>query len=268
MTTSKPSVPRRRAAWCVALTGVFAGGLIVLFGVIAVGMPFALSHRNDLPLEKLYGDTAVGLASRMQGGSQTNPLGTNPRAIESGRMAYTGSCATCHGVNGDGKGAFGDALYPPASDLRGHDTQEKSDAQLYWIIKNGLSFAGMPGFAGQYDDQGIWALVTYTRSLGKPGAQGAAIVPTPTADQLAKANPGGDATARGAAVYFAQGCHLCHGAVGNAPGELRLRGGGREGSEAVRRGRPGMPAYGPNMISDAQLSDLVQYLNTMGGGRG
>ncbi|MBI5880095.1 MAG: c-type cytochrome [Chloroflexi bacterium] len=267
MTTPKPSNPGRRLPWGGLLIGLVVGALGVLFLVVAVGMPFALGHRNDLPLEKLYGDAAVSIAS-MQGGNQTNPVANNPRAIENGRVAYTGSCATCHGVAGDGKGMFGEGLYPPASNLRAHDTQEKSDAQLFWIVKNGLSFAGMPGFAAQYDDQNIWALVAYTRSLGKSNAQGALVVPTPTTEQLAKADPAGDAAARGAAVYFAQGCQLCHGAIGNGPGELGLRGGSREAQQVVRRGRPGMPAYDASQISDAQLNDMIQYLNTFPRGRG
>jgi len=268
VTSPQSSASSRRPPWGGLLAGVVIGALGVLVLVVAFGMPFALGHRNDLPLEKLYGGAAVSIAS-MQGGSAANPLANNSRAMESGRVAYTGSCASCHGVGGDGKGVFGDGLYPPASDLRAHDTQEKSDAQLFWIIKNGLSFAGMPGFAAQYDDQGIWMLVAYTRSLGKAGKQGAYSVPTPSPEQLAKADPAGDAAARGAAVYFAQGCHLCHGPAGDGPGELGLRGGGREAQQVVRRGRAGMPAYGSDQISDAQLSDMIQYMNSFPrGGRG
>lgn len=232
--------------------------------VLLVGMPFALAHRRDLPLERLYGDLAVELAVRTQAGNAQNPVAQDRRALASGREAYTGSCAVCHGATGDGRGAFGEGLYPPASDLRTHDTQEKSDAQLFWIIKNGLSFAGMPAFGGQYNDQAIWSLVTYTRSLASTGAQ-ALPIPTPTADQLALVDPAGDAAHRGGAVYYAQGCNLCHGPVGNAPGELGLRGGGREAPEAVRRGRPGMPAYGANLITEAELNDLVAYMNTFSG---
>ncbi len=238
--------------------------LLVLF----VGMPLALGHRSDLPLEKLYGDLAVGIAVKTQAGSAQNPVAQNPRAMEAGRIAYTGSCSVCHGANGDGKGAFGQAIYPPATDLRAHDTQEKSDAELFWIVKNGLSFAGMPGFGQQYNDQAIWSLVAYTRALANSaGAQSGEMVPTPTSDQLAMADPNGDALHRGAAVYFALGCQNCHGVGGNAGGELRLREGGREGAQVVRRGRSGMPAYGPNQITDAQLSDLQAFMSTFSGAR-
>ena len=260
---------RRRAGrfWIAAIVGLVLGALGMLAAVLGIGMPLAVGHRNNLPLEKAYGNGAVGIASRLGAGKAQTPAAQNRGAVVTGREAYTGSCAVCHGATGDGNGAFGQALFPPATDLRGHDTQEKSDAQLFWIIKNGLSFAGMPGFASQYDDQGIWALVAYTRSLGGSGASGALPVPTPAAAQLALADPTGNPAAQGAAVYFAQGCQTCHGASGEAPGELRLRGGGREATEAVRNGRRGMPAYAPTQLPDSQLTVLLAYLDTFSGGQ-
>src|SRR5205823_11475590 len=140
------------------------------------------------------------------------------------------------------------------TDLTGGDAREKSDAQLFWITKNGLSFAGMPGFGDQYDDQAIWALVAYTRAL-QGGQAGPIPVPTPSAEHLSVADPAGNPAQRGASVYFAQGCQACHGAVGEAPGELGLgRGGGGPG-RGGGRGGPGMPASGPGRTPDAQLGD-------------
>lgn len=266
MSTATPTVQERRPrfAWLLLVVGLIGGTGLAFIFVVLVGMPLALGHRNDLPLEKLYGNFAVGFVVRMLAGNQTNPLGQNNRALEAGRNAYTGSCGECHGATGDGKGAFGQALYPPATDLRSHDTQEKSDAQLFWIVKNGLSFAGMPGFGDQYGDQDIWAMVSYIRSLGSQSARPLA-VPTTTAEQRAAADPNGDAKARGAAVYFALGCHECHGPVGNAPGELGLRPEQREANRAIREGRPGMPAYDQAQLSDAQFNDLMQYVSTFRG---
>lgn len=228
--------------------------------------PLLLTHHSDLPLERAYGNAAVSLVSRVLSTGASNPLAGNTRAIQAGRDAYVGSCAVCHGANGNGRGAFGQATYPQATDLTGEDAKELSDAQLFWITKNGLSFTGMPGFADQYTDQDVWSIVNFIRQLQRGGAAGLN-VPAPTAAQLSFADPlSTNAAARGAAVYFAQGCQYCHGAVGNAPGELALHEGE---TEAVRRGRAGMPAYDASQISAAQLADLTAYLRTFSrGGRG
>ena len=115
----------------------------------------------------------------------------------------------------------------------------------------------MPAFADSYKDQDIWSLVAYLRELQRGGAS-AIDVPPASGSDLSLADPRGDAVARGAAVYFAQGCALCHAANGEAPGSLFIR--GRIETEVVRRGERGMPAYGTDRISDAELKDLEAYL--------
>ena len=259
----KPNRPQ--VLW--GLVGMAFGICVALGTGLVVGGPFLVAHRQDLPLELAYGHYAVKAAARLLGGNTANPDASNFRAVSAGRAAYTGSCSECHGADGKGNGVYGTQTYPPATDLTSKDAKELTDSQTFWIIKNGLSFTGMPGFASQYNDSDIWAMVTYVRQL-QNGQATSANVPKTTNAQLMLANPNGNAIQRGAAVYFAQGCADCHGAIGNAPGELGLRGGGREANRAVRDGRRGMPAYGPSQISDSQLTDLAAYMNTFAGNRG
>jgi mono/diheme cytochrome c family protein len=240
--------------------GIIIAGIV---GLVAVG-PLIVAHRQDLPLETKYGSYAVSVAARLGAPTVGNWTSQSFRGAEAGRAAFTGSCASCHGATGNGKGVFGQATYPPATDLTTNDAKEKSDAELFWITKNGLSFTGMPAFGSQYSDQEIWSLVQYVRSL-QNGQATSENVPEPTMAQLQVADPHGNAAQRGAAVYFAQGCQYCHGAVGNASGQLALRG-GREGDRAIRDGRRGMPAYGTDLISDAELADLQAYMATFSDG--
>lgn len=252
----------RRRRW---LSGPVLGAVIGAVGALALALwlapPLALLHRSGLPFEALYGNAAVSFATYLGGaGNQVNPLAGDFNGILAGRKAYSGSCAICHGDKGDGRGAWGQSTYPPATDLTSQTTRAYSDAQLYWIVKNGLSFAGMPGFGSQYSEQNLWSLVTYLRALQRHQSDPLGIA-TPTAEQLALGDIQGNAVQRGAAVYFAQGCHLCHGAVGEAPGGLAL-----ESSdnlvEAVRKGDDAMPFYGNDRITDAELADLTAYLDT------
>ena len=230
--------------------------MAALLLVLVVALPFALTHRQDLPLERVYADVAVSLVSRILGGDAPNPVTDDQRALASGRAAYTGSCAVCHGVKGDGRGVFGRTTYPDATDLTG--VKNKSDAQLFWIVKNGLGFTAMPAFGGQYKDADIWAIVAYIRVLQR-GTASALAIPEPSLAQLAAADPTGSRQTRGAAIYFALGCHLCHGPEGDAPGDLSIH--GRIETDVVRKGDDrGMPAYGQDIISDAELADLETYL--------
>jgi mono/diheme cytochrome c family protein len=233
--------------------GVLVAGVVGL----VVALPLALTHRDDLPFERAYAGAVVGLVARLQAGDATNPVANDRAARDVGRAAYTGSCAICHGAKGDGRGRFGPALYPEAADLLGEQTKRKTDAELFWIIKNGLGFTAMPAFGSVYTDEEIWSVVTFLRSL-QQGATSAIEVRAASPEELLQADPAGDVAARGAAVYFAMGCHLCHGGDANGPGELSIR--GRIGSDVVRRGEGGMPSFGPDLVSDAELRDLVDYL--------
>jgi len=234
------------------------GAIVALVLVLVVALPLALTHRQDLPLERVYGDATVSVVSRVLGGDAANPLANDSRALATGRIEYTGSCAVCHGARGDGRGVFGPTTYPDATDFTTEAAKGKTDAQLFWIVKNGLGFTGMPAFGGQYKDADIWAMVAYLRHL-QSGSASALAIPEPSLAQLAAADPSVSRQARGAAIYFALGCHLCHGPEGDAPGELSIR--GRIETEIVRRGSDrGMPAYGTNQLSDADLADLETYL--------
>lgn len=234
------------------------GAVAALVIVLVVALPVALTHRQDLPLERVYGDAAVSVVSRILGGDAANPLANDQRALAAGRAAYTGSCAVCHGAKGDGRGAFGRTTFPDATDFTAEEAKSKTDAQLFWIVKNGLGFTAMPAFGGQYKDADLWAMVAYIRALQRSTASALAI-PEPTLAQLSAADPAIGRQTRGAAIYFALGCHLCHGPEGDAPGDLSIR--GRIESEIVRTGDDrGMPAYGRDVISDAELADLEAYL--------
>jgi len=56
-----------------------------------------------------------------------------------------------------------EGLFPPAPDLRQPRTQDLSDGEIFFIIKHGIRFTGMPGWGG--DDAENWKLVAFIRHL-------------------------------------------------------------------------------------------------------
>jgi mono/diheme cytochrome c family protein len=85
-----------------------------------------------------------------------------------GGMQFRGECASCHGVEGHQPSDIGRWMYPRTLDLGSPEVQEWSDAELLWIIKNGIRLSGMPAFGKIHNDEQIWHLVHYVRSLGTP----------------------------------------------------------------------------------------------------
>lgn len=103
------------------------------------------------------------LASEPGSRSLKNPLEATPLAIAEARDHFADHCATCHGNRGDGKTQINAGLYPPAPDMREPQTQELSDGELFYLIKNGVRFTGMPGWGGSDEDN--WKLVLFIRHL-------------------------------------------------------------------------------------------------------
>jgi mono/diheme cytochrome c family protein len=60
-------------------------------------------------------------------------------------------------------------MYPRATDLASKEVQSHSDQELFWIIKNGIRFTGMPAFGKVKTADNIWGLVNYVRTL--PGTK-------------------------------------------------------------------------------------------------
>ena len=76
------------------------------------------------------------------------------------------------------------------------------------------------------------------------------------------------AHARGAELFATHGCSHCHGKDG-VNGELgpdlqrvRNRMNASQITRQIREGSKGMPVFGPDQLTDAQVSDLVVYLRT------
>lgn len=167
MSAPAPRARRMRPAWGSLAGGLLLGALLTAALTLFVGMPLALTRSTPLPLEEHYADYAVSMAVARVAGDATNPLAGNTQAIAAGKTAYEQACANCHGMDGSGKGGRGggEYFYPPATNLTMPGSQEKSDAELHWIIKEGLAFTGMPSYSTRMDDNRIWSIVAYMRTL-------------------------------------------------------------------------------------------------------
>ena len=92
-----------------------------------------------------------------------NPLGPTELAIAEARDHFADHCAICHANNGSGETEINSGLYPPAPDMRQRATQDLTDGEIFYIIKNGIRFTGMPGWHGE--DEENWKLVLFIRHL-------------------------------------------------------------------------------------------------------
>jgi hypothetical protein len=70
----------------------------------------------------------------------------------------------CHAAPGKEPGNIGKGLNPEAVYLP--DTVKRwSNAELFWIIKNGIKMTGMASYGAAYKDHEIWSIVAFVQRL-------------------------------------------------------------------------------------------------------
>ena len=93
------------------------------------------------------------------------PLINLQGSIQEGDKLFGTDCSECHGNSGRNPTDAGRWMYPRAADLGSTQVQQYSDSELFWIVKNGIRFSGMPAFGRVESDEHIWDLVHYVRTL-------------------------------------------------------------------------------------------------------
>jgi mono/diheme cytochrome c family protein len=92
----------------------------------------------------------------------------DPASVQTGAKAFAAhGCTTCHGGPGVECAKFSEGLHPDPPDLK-KVVDQRSPAQLFWVVKHGINMTGMPSFelAGVKDDE-IWSIVAFLKKLPK-----------------------------------------------------------------------------------------------------
>jgi mono/diheme cytochrome c family protein len=98
-------------------------------------------------------------------------------SAQEGQQLYVTYCASCHGPRGEGDGPAGMALEPkPAKHSNGEYMNALSNEHIFKVIKEGGPAVGksplMAPWGGTLNDEQIWDLVAFTRSLAQPPYEG------------------------------------------------------------------------------------------------
>ena len=139
--------------------------LIVLSALVLIG-PCTSAQQAEKPAEKT--PTAKS-AIPADATKLTNPVKPTAASTAQAKKTYGYDCAMCHGSDGDGKGDLAVDMKLKLLDYRDPaGLKDKTDGELFYIIKNGLGEMPSEGDRGKTDE--IWNLVIYIRSFAKKEA--------------------------------------------------------------------------------------------------
>jgi mono/diheme cytochrome c family protein len=145
-------------------------GVAVVAVLVAIFLLLPLLNWSALSkpgqMEKKLAGYATSNWVRHNADTQSNPLPPTPENLKAGQSDFEEHCAGCHGLEGDGENRFDADFNPPVPKLTG-GAQKWSDGELYFIITNGISMSGMPGFGKNHDQKEIWGMVLWMRHLAQ-----------------------------------------------------------------------------------------------------
>ncbi|KRD95855.1 hypothetical protein ASE63_12635 [Bosea sp. Root381] len=263
---------RHGARWLLASRRRSAGGLaLAVLAIAGGGFLFAWTGAYNIAASR--GHFAVvehmlrfGMVQSVRARAPTGPVPdlTDPSLISLGAAHFEAGCAYCHGAPGRPISAVVRGMLPTPPDLA--DLEGKwRDGELFWIVKHGIKYTGMPGWPELERDDEIWAVVAFLRrfpGLDRLGyeklARGEVEIPPGSGAEIAVGETPADA---------AGACARCHGA-GNPPvSELvpRLHGQPAAMLETALRDyasgqrQSGIMQFAANSLSEDEIRRLAGY---------
>jgi predicted CXXCH cytochrome family protein len=150
----------------LAILAAGYGALVIRRGFSAADQPSALESVVSRTVRNL------GIPSRAR--DEQNPWTAAPDTLQPARDNFANHCAGCHGQDGNTRSEIGQNLYPKAPDLRAAPTQNLTDGEIHYIIRNGVRLTGMPALGNPHVEQennNAWKLVLFIRSISQTTPQ-------------------------------------------------------------------------------------------------
>jgi mono/diheme cytochrome c family protein len=248
--------------------------LAVISAMLGASLTGCTAHKHPSRAETDLANTAKDVVIPLEAGEMKNPVTDTDGVVSQGRQVFLESCALCHGPDGRGETYIGRNMYPPASDMNSPHVQHWSDAELFWIIRNGVRLTGMPSWQSSISEKDTWKLARFIHNLPRFDAASASTAVGPQAQAAAESNQV-ESVKYGKTLYRQEGCFTCHQL--NGEGETV---GPDLTTEGVRgRTQPWLvghfkdpPAYTPGSImppfknlTEKQLKALTAFLQNQKG---
>lgn len=151
--------------WKIAAVTVIA--VIVLTVAIGVGIIYSgviniAASKPHYALTKWVLETTMEHSVERRAAQISPPVAFS--ATEDTAHHYQEMCGFCHGAPGKYPTEIGKGLQPKPPELP-KVAGNMPDAELFWVIKNGIRMTGMPAFGVVHDDDKLWEVVAFVKEL-------------------------------------------------------------------------------------------------------
>lgn len=209
-----PGVPSflRLSLRQIAVGGIAAAAIALVAGVLFVlsGLYNVSASREHLDVTTWLLDLVRRQSIRTYSLTVDLPPPQSPDAARLGAAHYELGCAACHGAPGRPPSALQTAMLPSPPRLDNVD-REWSPPQLYWIVRNGQKYTGMPAWIAPGRADEVWSVVAFLGGLSDLDAKSYRELAG-----IARSRPA-LGLGPGASIERLEVCARCHGAPGTVP---------------------------------------------------
>jgi cytochrome c553 len=147
------------AAGVLVVLGAFGGLMVMISGVV----PIKASARH-WDITAAFLDFAKRRSVKTHTFRMKVPPLEDPALALKGAGHYDFACEPCHGSPSVQQPRIAYRMTPPPPDLR-EQVPTYYPEELFYIVKHGIKFTGMPAWPTQQRDDEVWAMVAFLRKL-------------------------------------------------------------------------------------------------------
>ncbi len=146
----------------VALAG--AGVIVVGAVVIWSGVYNVAASRDHLQITTWLLEVIRERSIAVRSYPVRAPALNDEGMVRLGAGHFEGGCAPCHSRPGEEINAIVSGMLPPPPDLRAVG-EHRSPEEIFWIVKHGMKYTGMPAWPSLRRDDEIWAVTAFLARL-------------------------------------------------------------------------------------------------------
>lgn len=152
----------------VAIFLFFAGVLVIAqFGYMPTN-----ADATPPDIETRIASNALDASMERHAPRVANPTKPTDDNFIAGMKIYTMNCAVCHGTMDQKPSVLEHSMYPPPPQLL-LDPLDDPEWHIYYAIRTGVRYTGMPAWGKALTDQDIWNVTAFLAHVENlpPGAQ-------------------------------------------------------------------------------------------------